>query len=127
MAVIASQRLEGADDIQAALVGLVARNLVQMRSGDGHFPALVEREILYRREPKGIEHWRSARELVARGKGDCEDLCAYHVAWLRHTGRDPQAKCIVYRVRPGLLHVVVELGDGRRVDPSKVLGMKGAG
>lgn len=114
-----------AREVQAVLCGLVAQNLVQMRRGA--FPALYRSGIRYEREPIGQENWLSARDLLRKKRGDCEDLAAYRVAELRTSGEDPRAQAVVRTVRPGLMHVVVQRGDGGIEDPSRRLGMTGDG
>ena len=98
--------------------------------------------IRYQEEPPGREDWDDAPTVAARGWGDCEDLAAYLAAELRET-HGVAAECVIkyryitasevrnqnYPIAPKdgifLIHVLVRLPDGRVVDPSKWLGMKG--
>jgi hypothetical protein len=54
---------------------------------------------------------------------DCEDLAAWRAGELVVTGEDVQAKAIIKRVRPGLIHCLVLRGNGTLEDPSRLLGM----
>lgn len=119
-----TQRLEGVQESLDALENLALRSLRQMRSGAG-FPKLYASGVRYKREPAGVENWQTARELFATGFGDCEDLATVRVAELRHGGE--RAKIVLRTVRPGLVHILVKRANGKLEDPSKVLGMKGAG
>lgn len=110
-------------ELQALLAGLALANFAQMRAGD-RFPSIYRSGIRYRREPAGQERWQTARALLQSGFGDCEDLAAYHVAWLWSRG-ERKARPIVRKIRPGLEHALVRRADGRIEDPSARLGMKG--
>jgi hypothetical protein len=100
------------------------------------FPPLYGGRFRYQREDyTGIfpEDWRDAAEVVSRRGGDCEDLAAYRAAELRaqgHPGARPMFRA-VRRTRGGrgrLFHIVVTPGDGGDLeDPSRLLGMTGAG
>lgn len=67
--------------------------------------------------------WFTAPILLDKRTGDCKDLCAYRVAWLRVFGKEPGAKCYLKFIRPGQWHVQVQRQDGRIEDPSEKLGM----
>jgi len=110
------------------LQGLYFVNVNQLRHGvPGILGALVpgsagpgRRRLRYQRLDER-EHWRSLREIWKYGGGDCEDLATAVAAQLTVSGTP--ARPVVYRVRPGLAHVVVQLEDGRILDPSKIGGM----
>ncbi len=71
------------------------------------------------------ERWQTIRGIWRRGGGDCEDLAAAVAAEIRHRGG--QADPVIYRVRPGLAHVIVRardrLGQVEYLDPSRWGGM----
>lgn len=75
------------------------------------------------------ETWQTWERTVRAG-GDCEDLAAAVAAELRvdgipdgpYAGRPVRARPVVYRARPGLLHVVVDAPWGI-IDPSRLAGM----
>jgi len=116
-------------EIEAALQGLTALAVVQLaaaiRSGRP-LPRLYASGVRYQREPLGVEEWRSPREVLAHGNGDCEDLAAYRAAEIQVYDRVP-ARAVCYSPRPLLIHCVVRWPDGRIEDPSRKLGMGGAG
>jgi len=119
------QVLAGPAEALDALEALVYRARKQIRRGG--VPPLFESGVRYRRE-RGANHWRTPKEVLAAGNGDCEDLAAWRVAELRESGADRKAYCMIrHGGRPGLWHILVRRGDGRVEDPSKVLGMKGRG
>lgn len=111
------------------LQGVYAMNVYQLSHGQrGILGALVpgsagpgRRRLRYiRRDP--LERWQNIREIWKFGGGDCEDLAAAVAAELTVMGIP--ARPVVYRVRPGLAHVVVQqLRDGKLLDPSKIGGM----
>jgi len=112
------------------LQGLAAVDLQQLRSGTPGIlraispgtgmQGLGQRRIQYRRRDPA-EHWQTIGELWRSGGGDCEDLAAATAAELVYHGIP--ARPVVRRVRPGLAHALVQLGDGSTLDPSKVAGM----
>ena len=68
------------------------------------------------------EVWQTLRDLWASGGGDCEDLAAAVAAELTYKG--VPARPVIYRVRRGLAHAVVQvLGTGQILDPSRLGGM----
>ena len=116
--------VRGPREIEAMLYGLARACLAQMR--EQKFPPLYKSGVRYKREPIGQEVWQTAKETLAKGYGDCEDLAAWRLAelWMSgETGARPEC----YSPRPGLIHCVVRRATGRREDPSKRLGMGGAG
>lgn len=98
--------------------------LCEMELRARSFPKLYASGVKYRREGFGKERWQVPSETVKLGCGDCEDLAAWRAAELRVAGIKARAICV--RVRPGLIHCVVQTERGRE-DPSKKLGMKGKG
>lgn len=103
--------------LRALLVGLVAASERQIR--EGNLPELYRAGIVYRREPRGVEVWQTARVTARRGLGDCEDLAIYRAAELRVQGID--ATAVVMRTRTaGQLHAVVRWPDGAIEDPSRI-------
>ena len=121
------------------LRGVVSVNRALMRKLD--LPPLYDADVVFKREPwrKGIEEFADALTVFRRGWGDCDDLCPYRVAELQERGckrwglpRDPKAGFRLYwrydeRGRPRLYHVQVRHGNGFIEDPSRYLGMPGAG
>lgn len=113
----------------AMLQGLYQVDLVQLRGGaPGVLAALRRgsagpgrRRLRYiRRDP--AELWQPVRTIWSKGGGDCEDLAAATAAELTLGGIP--ARPVIYRVRPGLAHAVVEIQATRQLlDPSKLGGM----
>lgn len=117
---------------------LLARGFVgvdedQMRRAGEDRPRVADlirsRRLVYSPVDPG-EEWQSYRDFLAsiRTRGyalaDCEDLATALAAEARVDGIDPKAYPGVYRVRPGLSHVVTVLPSlGRRIDPSRLAGM----
>lgn len=58
---------------------------------------------------------------------DCEDLAALVAAELRFCGADPEARPVIYKVKPGLVHVIVWSPRFGYLDPSISAGMGGDG
>lgn len=119
------------DEAQALLFGLWQVNRYQLGRGvpgvlarlrPGADPVTGKRILVYQRHDPN-EHWRSVREIHHYGGGDCEDLAAAGAAELtEHFGI--LAVPYVYRVKPGLAHVVIKRADtGEILDPSKLGGM----
>lgn len=114
-------------DIDVALAATVIVNLHQMRTR--RLPALYRSGVRYQQEqclsaavPESCERFLTAEQLLSEGVGDCDDLSAYRVGELIHTGEDLKARAIV--VRPGFgYHAIVLRGDGTIEDPSQLLGM----
>lgn len=109
--------------ILSALWGLLAVNLHQMNAS---YPSVYSFARYERETPGRPEIWQSANALRKSRVGDCEDLAAYHCAWLRVTGRDRNANIGLKRSSVGW-HIVVVCSNGETVDPSAALGMYGDG
>lgn len=84
---------------------------------------LIRRGALRYRRRDDREHWQTYRELLLSRGGDCEDLAAAYAAELQVDGWDPDARAVVYHVRPGLSHVVVYSPRYGWIDPSRLAGM----
>lgn len=105
--------------LEAAVRGLVALNVALMRR-QGGVPRLYTTRVRYRREPRGVEQWRTADRVVRSGFGDCEDLAAYRAAELIVHRGEP-ARVIVTRTARRTWHARVQRANGRVEDPSKVM------
>lgn len=92
------------------------------RAAGRPFPKLYESGVRYEREKRNADEWRTPREVLAAGRGDCEDLTAWRCAELWTAGVR-NARPVIKQVRPGLKHAFIMVGD-TKVDPSKKLGMK---
>lgn len=90
-------------------------------------PPLYDAGVRYQMEPPGRERWQLPEETYRRKEGDCEDLACWRAAELVVSGQDPGARAIIRWLRPGLMHCLVLHTTGQVEDPSKILGMKGAG
>jgi hypothetical protein len=104
--------------------------------------SLKDSKAIYKEEAPGKEDWNDALTVASQGYGDCEDLAAYLCAELREL-HGVNATCVIrqkfftpamlrsagYPVVPRdgffLVHCLVRLPDGRVLDPSKTLGMRG--
>lgn len=51
-------------------------------------PRLYDAGVRYLREPHRYEQWIPIPKVLRQGGADCEDLCAWRVAELRHRGFD---------------------------------------
>lgn len=108
-----------ADD--ATLAGAVEA-LARHNATLGPLPRLYTAGVTYQRERRGREEWRDAREVLASGTGDCEDLAAYRLAERWDIG-DRGARAEVRGAGP-MKHVYIRRGDGTVEDPSVALGMR---
>lgn len=110
-------------EAEAALQGLVALDLVQLRAGAAPVSPGLARGALRYVEEDPLEEWQSVREIWSSGGGDCEDLAAAVAA--ERTLRGAPSRVRILRIRPGLLHAVVEDLRTRRIfDPSVLGGMR---
>lgn len=98
-------------DAAELLQGLAGANRNQLRR---HIPginsALIRGLVRYERSDQN-ERWQTIEDLRRTRKGDCEDLAAAVAAELDYKGI--KARPVIYRVRPGLAHAVVQLLDAR--------------
>lgn len=112
--------------IEALAEGLVRLNVALMEHALDNgieMPYLYDTDITYRREKRGQEWWETADDIVGvvnKRSGDCEDLAAYHAAWLR-VFEGEIARVAIKRTARGTFHAVVEREDGTIDDPSRVL------
>jgi hypothetical protein len=107
---------EGLTRLNVALIEHAAERGVEA-------PYLYDTNVRYRREPRGNEWWQTADDIlgiISKGSGDCEDLSAYHSAWLR-VFEGEMARVKIIRTPRGSFHAVVEREDGTIDDPSRVL------
>lgn len=134
MPVAATTRVWSTGEVRGLLWGLTLADVDQIQNGLVRV-SLYASGVRYKREPLGSEIWQTARECLELGHGDCEDLAAWLAA--ERICRDPDALAalkklyttvgpIIKDVRPGLRHCLV-LDRGTVEDPSKKLGMRGAG
>lgn len=99
------------DEAAWMLQGLYLVNRQQLRKGvPGINQALIDGRIKYIRSDKA-ELWQPIRTIYLNGGGDCEDLAAAVAAEIASHGIE--ARPVIYRVRPGLAHAVVQLEDPR--------------
>jgi len=118
--------------ISVVLGSLIDIDLVYLLSHE--VPSLYDSGVRYQREPPGIEEFAAIPAVIERGWGDCDDLAAWRIAELRAHGERATPR-IVWRKFPKgrLYHVMVRRAkfprtDPRSIeDPSKILGMDGAG
>lgn len=98
-----------------------ARRIARHKS----IPHPYQSGVRYQRERKGQERWQGVRKLLIRKRGDCEDLSMYLAGYYR-ARYGIMARCALIRYQRGKLvwyHVVVQLPNGKIIDPSKRLGM----
>jgi hypothetical protein len=113
-------------DLLYMLNRLVDLNRWLYRTRD--LPGLYESGVRYHREKqvpgrKPVERWLAVDALYQAGTGDCEDLAAARVGWLRNKGEPAKIRL----TRKGKLwHVTVRRANGEVEDPSRRLGMKGS-
>lgn len=114
--------------LSAVQIYLTALQLVcQSQLSSGRYPRLYNSGVRYQREPRGREEWQDVKTSFRRKTADCEDLSAWRAGELVVSGEDPRARAVIKRVRPGLIHCLVQRGNGVMEDPSRVLGMGGVG
>jgi hypothetical protein len=110
--------------VSALTEALVRINCAWLRAEPSP-PRLYSSAVRYRREPTGKEKWLSIPLVLARGQGDCEDLCAWRAAELQVLDEEPAT--VVWRRRQtprgALFHILVRRADGSIEDPSRILGM----
>ncbi len=109
------------DRALAFALGLAMDDLRRHRQ----LPRIYRSGVRYAREPAGVENWAMPSETFRQGWGDCDDLALWAAAALRLRGI--KARVVVKRTGPRLWHAVVRLPNGRILDPSKRLGMRGRG
>lgn len=138
--------------ILLALEAMISVNLYHIRralrkteKGLGvPIPPILESGVYYEEDPPGTEDWRDCYTVLARGKGDCDNVVAWRIAELRAAGINAKPiikwqkvpkEMMISLGHPAhmvpdegvdMVHVMVELPDGRIEDTSKLLGMGGA-
>lgn len=134
----------GTESAPYLLRGVMEANVAQMRRAAAHGAYWSPQDAIkagrLRYSPDDPEeHWQFYAELGSKiaKKGvalaDCEDLAALVAAELRylaeigHPGGDPEARPVIYRVKPGLVHVIVWSPRFGYLDPSVNAGMGGDG
>jgi hypothetical protein len=115
---------ESIEIYEAALEGLSRVNEAIYRQSPS-LPEIHAAGVVYRRELG--EAWRHADDVVTEGWGDCEDLAAARVGWLRAKRIDRSARVKVVRTGPKTTHAIVQRGNGKLEDPSRDLGMRSPG
>lgn len=105
---------------EAALEGLARVNEAIYRQTPS-LPEIHAAGVKYRRETG--EAWRHVSDVVGEGWGDCEDLAAARVGWLRAKKIDRKARVKVVRTGPKMTHAIVKRSNGKIEDPSRDLGM----
>lgn len=87
-------------------------------------PDLFRSGVRYRREPDGLEEWKSVPYVIAQGYGDCEDLACWLAAQERVRGVLAEPHFYFRQIgNLSMYHIVTKYPDGRIVDPSALLGM----
>lgn len=94
------------------------------------WPGLLESGVYYKREPPGVEEWQDVAETLRRGYGDCEDLACMMAAEITVRHGIKAVPDFTLREIPrtdgatsNMFHIFVRLPGGRRIDPSRLLGM----
>lgn len=94
------------------------------------WPGLFESGVRYKREPRGVEEWQDVAETLRRGHGDCEDLACMLASQITVREGVRAVPDFTLREIPDMngditrmFHIFVRLPGGRRIDPSRHLGM----
>ena len=113
------------DVLDAILEAQTRAAASQVRAGEApDARELLARGARWRPEPWADEHFDLPSEIARRGWGDCDDWAPALAGSLRASGDDEGARAFAYRSGPNRYHVVVQLSDGRIVDPSLDAGMR---
>jgi hypothetical protein len=91
-------------------------------------PRLYSSGVRYRRDPNGRELWWDIPVTLRARFGDCKKLACWRAAELRERDYINAVALPVLQSSAGgvvLVHVIVQLPDGRTEDPSRILGMEG--
>ena len=114
--------------LDGALEAVTRLNEQMLRNGETPTASsLIKQGAKWKPEPPGDERFDHGALIAKRGFGDCDDWAPLRAAELRVSGKDPEAKAIVYRSGGKRWHAVVERGDGSIDDPSLAAGMPGPG
>jgi hypothetical protein len=110
--------------LDAALEATTRAAEVQQLSGAGPtFTQMLRAGVRWKPEPfTDGEHFDLPAVIGARGWGDCDDLAPSLAAELRR--QDPGARARVVKSGPERWHAIVQLSDGRILDPSAMAGMR---
>jgi hypothetical protein len=115
----------GGDDAyrdKAMRVLLATLTLINRSFFEANPGARPLRSLSYEDEAPGQDDWMDASALQVLPRCDCEDAACYAAGWL-------QAKHGILawpqiEMTDGCAHTIVELPDGRRFDPSLMIGRK---
>jgi hypothetical protein len=131
----------------------IRRALKRTAKGTGvPVPPLYASGVVYAEDPPGEENWRDVYSVLARGRGDCDNLVGWRVGELR--ANDVKAEPVLkwqfvptatmIEIQPTkelkdkwrrelagqkglwMVHCLVRMPDGAIEDPSKILGMGGS-
>lgn len=112
--------------IMPFLEAMIKANMVYLKANPGT-PSILDpvSAVRYQRE-RGTEVWRDIPCILRHRCGDCEDLACALAAELRCKGLPARIVLTAIEKSTGgrLFHVKVAVGS-KRLDPSKMLGMKG--
>jgi hypothetical protein len=112
------------DDI-ASLLDCLSDIWARWLRGRRDFPPLYRSGVVYAPEID-TEDWLSPEQILAAGKGDCEDLTLWRCAELRSLNVDAVPQCTSRMVgRRFVQHVFVLLPSGKQEDPSLLLMPQG--
>lgn len=115
-----------------ALCELLTQVNEEILRGDPRIPdvyeAGIKRGLHYLFVPTrgGDDDWCDVLQVLAQGYGDCEDLAAYRAAVLR-VRHNIAARCDFEVTKVNgrdEYHIFVRHPDGRKEDPSRVLGLR---
>lgn len=112
--------------LDAVLEATTRAAAAQMAAGEAPtFSDLLRQGVKWKPESFADgEHFDLPGIVGERGWGDCDDLGPCLAGELRATGQDPGARSRVIRTGPERWHAIVELSDGRILDPSRMAGMR---
>jgi hypothetical protein len=124
--------------LEHLLEALTAIDLYYLRKNPGT-PSIYRAGVSYEVPPDDgtDDDWRDIPTVIKLGKGDCDDFACWRAAELRLQGVAARAVAdilydpiITKRLNRSAdkpffsVHILVQLPDGRREDPSRALGMK---
>lgn len=112
--------------IREALEAVIMTNRLYLRLHK--VPPIYESNIRYEEEPANqpYEEFAAIPVVLAKGWGDCDDLCCWRIAELRNAGENAKVR-LKWQFDPmrgtRMYHVLVRRSNGQVEDPSKRLGM----
>jgi hypothetical protein len=114
-----SDPVDNAQVLRLLLESLIAINRAYLRRHP--VPALYQSGVVYRRTVT----WDSIPELYAKKFGDCKSLAAALIAEYRNKGiqADPEFRWYTNSKGERDYHILVEMANQKREDPSRRLGM----